>query len=52
MTFEKMAGCRWVKPRIVVTIDFLEWTLDNRVRHPSFVALSSDALGKKTSRGG
>jgi hypothetical protein len=36
-----MAQCRWLKPRIVVAIDFLEWTLEDRLRHPSFVALTS-----------
>lgn len=40
VTAEKMTECRWLKPRIVVAIDFLEWTLDNRLRHASFVARS------------
>jgi DNA ligase D-like protein (predicted ligase) len=40
MTAEKMAQSHWLKPRTVVAIDFLEWTLDNRLRHPSFVALT------------
>jgi hypothetical protein len=35
-----MAQCRWLKPRIVVAIDFLEWTLDDRLRHASFATLS------------
>ena len=47
-----MALCRWLKPRIVVAIDFLEWTLDNRLRHPSFVALSTDIAAKNISREG
>jgi bifunctional non-homologous end joining protein LigD len=37
ITAEKMAQCRWLKPRIVVAIDFLEWTLDDRLRDASFV---------------
>jgi ATP-dependent DNA ligase len=40
ITAEKMAQCRWLKPRIVVAIDFLEWTLDDRLRHALFVAQS------------
>jgi hypothetical protein len=28
--------------RIVVVIDFLEWTLDNRLRHASFGALTAN----------
>jgi DNA ligase D-like protein (predicted ligase) len=51
ITAEKMAQCHWLKPRIVVAIDFLEWTLDNRLRHPSFVALSTDMPAKNVSRG-
>lgn len=45
-----MNSCRWLKPRIVVAIDFLEWTLDDRLRHPSFVALSPDLLAKAITR--
>jgi ATP-dependent DNA ligase len=49
ITAEKMAQCHWLKPRIVVAIDFLEWTLENRLRHPSFVALSKDMPTKNIS---
>jgi DNA ligase D-like protein (predicted ligase) len=52
MTAEKMAECRWLKPRTVVAIDFLEWRLDNRLRHPSFVALNTDISAKDISREG
>lgn len=52
LTAEKMAECRWLKPRTVVAIDFLEWTLDNRLRHPSFVALSTHVSAKDISREG
>lgn len=34
LTAEKMAHCRWLKPRLVAQIEFLEWTPDNRLRHP------------------
>lgn len=37
ITAEKMAKYRWLKPRIVVAIDFLKWTLDARLRQASFV---------------
>ena len=50
ITFEKMAGCRWVKPRIVVTIDFLEWTLDDRLRHAFFVEQRKDQPAKSVVR--
>ena len=36
----KRKARRWLKPRVVVAIDFLEWTLDDRLRHPYFVGVS------------
>jgi bifunctional non-homologous end joining protein LigD len=39
LTAEDMKKCRWLKPQLVAAIEFLEWTLDNRLRHPKFVAL-------------
>ena len=50
ITAEKMAACRWLKPRIVVTIDFLEWTLDERLRHASFVAVRAEKSAKSIVR--
>jgi ATP-dependent DNA ligase len=50
ITAEKMALCHWLKPRIVVAIDFREWTLDDRLRHASFVALSTDKPDENISR--
>jgi hypothetical protein len=35
---------------LVVAIDFLEWALDNRLRHASFVA-QSDTPPKSIGRG-
>jgi ATP-dependent DNA ligase len=52
ITAEKMALCRWLKPRIVVAIDYLQWTLDDRLRHPAFAVLSANASAKKVSREG
>ena len=39
MTAEKMAACRWLKPRLVASVEFLEWTPEMRLRHPRFVGL-------------
>jgi ATP-dependent DNA ligase len=36
LTADKMAVCCWLRPFIVVRIEFLEWTPDNRLRHPRF----------------
>jgi DNA ligase D-like protein (predicted ligase) len=52
ITADKMAACRWLQPRIVVAIDLLEWTLDERLRHPAFVALNADTVATNVSRAG
>jgi ATP-dependent DNA ligase len=41
-TGEDMKRCRWLKPQLVAAIEFLEWTLDNHLRHPKFVAMRED----------
>jgi hypothetical protein len=43
MTAAKMAACRWLDPFIVARIEFLEWTPDNRLRHPRFVGICSES---------
>lgn len=43
----KMKACCWLKPRLVVAMDFLEWTQDERLRHPSFVALRANKVAKE-----
>jgi bifunctional non-homologous end joining protein LigD len=42
VTKEEMKNCRWLKPKLVAQIQFAEWTPDNHVRHPKFVALRDD----------
>ena len=44
LTAEDMEHCRWLKPRLVASIEFLEWTPENRLRHPKFVALRDDRV--------
>jgi len=50
LTIDKMAGCRWLKPRLVVTIEYLEWTATNHLRHASFSAMAENTriLGAKS----
>jgi DNA ligase D-like protein (predicted ligase) len=43
LTIDKMAGCRWLKPRLSVTIEFLEWTAANHLRHAMFAGLAENA---------
>jgi DNA ligase D-like protein (predicted ligase) len=39
---EKMKKAVWVKPEIVVQIEFLEWTEADRLRHSKFAGLRED----------
>jgi bifunctional non-homologous end joining protein LigD len=42
LTSTKMALCRWLKPFIVVRVEFLQWTPEHRLRHPRFAGIRSD----------
>lgn len=41
---------RWVKPELVVEIEFTEWTPDGHVRHPSFQGVRADKRAKEVVR--
>jgi ATP-dependent DNA ligase len=43
LTVEQMEKCRWLEPRLVVTIEYLEWTAANHLRHASFSAIVENA---------
>jgi ATP-dependent DNA ligase len=42
--------CRWLKPRLVAAIEFLEWTPENKLRHPKFVGLGEDKNPREVRR--
>jgi bifunctional non-homologous end joining protein LigD len=42
LTTAEMAKCRWLKPRLVATIDYLERTEANNLRHPMFSGLTAN----------
>ena len=42
LTAQKMKSCVWLKPKIVVRIDFAEWTGAGKLRHTKFVGLRDD----------
>ncbi len=50
LTAEKMKSCIWVKPQVVVRIDFAEWTGSDKLRHTKFVALRFDKDPRKVVR--
>jgi hypothetical protein len=42
LTAEDMEKCRWLKPRLVASIEYLEWTAANHLRHPKFAGLTEN----------
>ena len=49
-TAEDMTKCRWLAPRLVAVVEFLEWTPELRLRHPRFVGLRADKEPKEVVR--
>ena len=50
LTAEDMKRCGWLEPSLVAAIEFLEWTLDNHLRHPKFVAVRDDQAAREIIR--
>jgi DNA ligase D-like protein (predicted ligase) len=50
LTAEKMQGCVWLKPKVVVRIDFAEWTGAEKLRHTRFIGLREDKDPKQVVR--
>ena len=53
--FTKGAGLpklrtHWVKPQIVVQVAFIEWTPDNKLRHPRLLGLRPDKAAREVIR--
>ena len=42
LTAEKMQQCRWVRPRLVCQVAFIEWTDAGHLRHCTFVGMRDD----------
>ena len=50
LTAEKMKSCIWVKPEVVVRIDFAEWTGADKLRHTKYFAIREDKDPRKVVR--
>lgn len=46
LTEEDMAKCIWIKPKVVVRIEFAEWTSSNHLRHAKFKGIVEDKKAK------
>jgi ATP-dependent DNA ligase len=47
---EDMRAMRWVQPRLLAQIRFVEWTADGRLRHAVFLGLRNDKRAKEVRR--
>ncbi len=45
-----LRAVHWVDPRVVVEVEFTEWTDDGRLRHPSFVGIREDKPAREVRR--
>jgi DNA ligase D-like protein (predicted ligase) len=52
ITEEEMTKLRWVKPRHVVEVSFVEWTRDGNLRHAQFVGVRDDKPPRDVRREG
>jgi bifunctional non-homologous end joining protein LigD len=52
ITAEDMKKFKWVKPKVVVEVAFVEWTEGGLLRHPQFVGLRDDVRPSEVRREG
>jgi bifunctional non-homologous end joining protein LigD len=45
----RMRSATWVRPRLVAHVRFTEWTVDGKLRHPSFQGLRPDKTTGETA---
>lgn len=50
VTSEQMKEMRWVRPRLVAHIRFVEWTADGHLRHAAFLGLRTDKAPRNILR--
>jgi bifunctional non-homologous end joining protein LigD len=50
VTAEQMHEMRWIRPRVVAQIRFIEWTAEGHLRHAAFVGLRVDKSAREVVR--
>ena len=50
VTAEQMAEMRWVRPALVAQVRFVEWTIDDHLRHAAFMGLRDDKPAREVTR--
>lgn len=43
-------GAHWVRPELVVQVAFIEWTSNNKLRHPRLLAVRTDKCAREVAR--
>ena len=43
-------GAHWVKPKVVVQVSFIEWTANNKLRHPRLIGVRVDKAARDVVR--
>lgn len=55
LTKDAMKECKWLKPKLVAQIDFMDWTEGNHLREATFAGMRDDKdpreVGKETASG-
>jgi DNA ligase D-like protein (predicted ligase) len=51
VTAEEMNEMKWVKPRLVAQVRFVEWTAEGHLRHAAFLGLRADKSTDRQTRG-
>jgi DNA ligase D-like protein (predicted ligase) len=51
LTAEDMESIQWTKPKVVVEVEFVEWTASGALRHPKFIGVRTDKAPKDVHRG-
>jgi bifunctional non-homologous end joining protein LigD len=46
----KLSATHWVEPKLVVEVQFVEWTSDGHLRHPSLLGLREDKRAADVTR--
>lgn len=50
ITADQMSEMHWTKPQLVAQIRFVEWTVENRLRHAAFLGLRRDKPARDVQR--
>ena len=50
VTAEDMLKLRWIRPKVVIEVSFVEWTRDGALRHSEFVAIRDDKKPSEVHR--